>query len=51
MSMRLRSLKATCEKKEQLSWKQGLHATTHLPNGDKYIGEWKDDMKHGAFYF
>jgi hypothetical protein len=47
--MRLHSLNNNCSRKEQQGWKQGLHAMTHLPNGDKYVGEWLNDQMHGKF--
>ena len=33
--------------KDQLSQKQGPHATVYLINGDRYIGDWKNNQRHG----
>lgn len=35
--------------KDRLGQKNGPHATVYLVNGDQYIGEWKDNLKHGLF--
>jgi hypothetical protein len=46
--MRKAKMDSAWMRKERLSWKQGPHAMTHLKNGDKYIGDWKDDMMDGV---
>ncbi|KAL2913101.1 hypothetical protein HK105_207446 [Polyrhizophydium stewartii] len=33
--------------KDKLSQKMGPHATVYLINGDRYIGDWKDNKRHG----
>ncbi|KAJ3325550.1 hypothetical protein HDV06_003320 [Boothiomyces sp. JEL0866] len=33
--------------KDKLSQKNGTHSTIYLINGDRYIGEWKDNLRHG----
>ncbi|EGF76275.1 hypothetical protein BATDEDRAFT_92863 [Batrachochytrium dendrobatidis JAM81] len=33
--------------KDRLSYKTGPHATVYLINGDRYIGNWKDNKRHG----
>jgi hypothetical protein len=33
--------------KDMLSNKQGPHATVYFTNGDRYIGSWKDNQRHG----
>ncbi|KAH9273091.1 hypothetical protein BASA83_004668 [Batrachochytrium salamandrivorans] len=33
--------------KDKLSQKCGPHATVYLINGDRYIGDWKDNKRHG----
>ncbi|KAI8920505.1 hypothetical protein BC831DRAFT_479341 [Entophlyctis helioformis] len=33
--------------KDRLSQKAGPHATVYLINGDRYIGDWKDNKRHG----
>lgn len=38
--------------KDRLSQKRGPHATIYLINGDEYIGEWDNNLKHGkGIYF
>eukprot|EP00842_Homolaphlyctis_polyrhiza_P001142 jgi/Hompol1/2028/HPOL_005073-RA len=32
--------------KDRLSQKMGPHATVYLINGDRYIGDWKDNKRH-----
>lgn len=36
------------EEKDELSQKAGPHATVYLINGDRYLGEWQRNQKHGA---
>jgi hypothetical protein len=31
--------------------KNGPHAAFYMTNGDRYIGSWKDNMKHGGTYY
>ncbi|KAI8913493.1 hypothetical protein EDD86DRAFT_187159 [Gorgonomyces haynaldii] len=33
--------------KDKLSQKQGPHATVYLGNGEKYIGDWENNQRHG----
>ncbi|KAI8899635.1 hypothetical protein BC833DRAFT_584970 [Globomyces pollinis-pini] len=33
--------------KDRLSQKNGTHSTIYLINGDRYIGEWRDNKRHG----
>ncbi|KAJ3250496.1 hypothetical protein HK103_003475 [Boothiomyces macroporosus] len=33
--------------KDKLSQKNGTHSTIYLINGDRYMGEWKDNLRHG----
>lgn len=33
--------------KDKLSQKNGAHSTIYLINGDRYQGDWKDNMRHG----
>lgn len=35
------------KKKDTLSQKQGPHATVYLINGDRYIGDWENNQRHG----
>jgi hypothetical protein len=35
------------KQKDALSQKNGAHATVYLINGDRYSGEWKDNLRHG----
>lgn len=39
--------KLSSESKEQLSRKQGPHGCIHLPNGNRYIGNWKNNERSG----
>ena len=32
---------------DQLAQKEGLRHAVYETNGSKYVGEWKDNMKHG----
>ncbi|KAJ3252432.1 hypothetical protein HK104_007312, partial [Borealophlyctis nickersoniae] len=34
------------KEKDLLSQRNGPHATVYMINGDWYLGEWKDNMKH-----
>ena len=36
-----------CEEKEHLAKKNGRHSKVYSINGDSYIGEYKNDLKHG----
>ena len=33
--------------KDRMGHKNGSHSTVFLVNGDRYIGEWKHDLKEG----
>jgi hypothetical protein len=35
------------KQKDMLSQKNGAHGTVYLINGDRYSGEWKDNLRHG----
>ncbi|KAJ3128644.1 hypothetical protein HK098_003851 [Nowakowskiella sp. JEL0407] len=35
------------EQRDQLSQKNGRHATVYMINNDKYLGEWLNNKKHG----
>ena len=36
--------------RDKLSQKNGPHATVYLINGDKYMGEWKDNLRDGLVF-
>lgn len=33
--------------KDKKSQKNGAHSTVYLINGDRYMGDWKDNLRHG----
>ncbi|KAJ3321643.1 hypothetical protein HDU76_014060 [Blyttiomyces sp. JEL0837] len=35
------------QQRDELSQKNGPHATVYMINGDRYLGEWKGNKKHG----
>jgi hypothetical protein len=39
--------KQRLEELEDLSRKNGHHAPIYMMNGDKYLGAWKNNFKHG----
>ena len=38
------------QERDILSQKNGPHATVFMINGDRYLGEWKGNKKHGMLY-
>jgi hypothetical protein len=42
-----KAIKSSTSQKDKLSQKNGAHSTVYLINGDKYMGEWKDNLRDG----
>jgi hypothetical protein len=38
------------QERDLLSQKNGPHATVFMVNGDRYLGEWEGNKKHGTFH-
>lgn len=42
-------LESRCRNLENLSKKNGLRNSVYTPAKDRYVGEWKDNIKKGNF--
>ncbi|KAJ3036088.1 hypothetical protein HDV00_003064 [Rhizophlyctis rosea] len=44
---------ARWKQKDLMARRNGPHSTVYMTNGDWYLGEWRDDMKHGngTYYY